>query len=94
MQRGAKRRQAVPGVTPTSACLRTLLPCRAFQPVPTSQQLRWDSWARLTEPLLSTVPALHVGGNHEVERLPDGSTFTSFNARYPVPQVGLAGLLA
>ena len=55
--------------------------------MPTSQQLRWDSWARLTEPLLSRVPALVVGGNHEVERLANGATFTSYNARYPSPQV-------
>lgn len=31
--------------------------------VPASQQLRWDAWARLTEPLLATVPAVFVPGN-------------------------------
>ena len=34
--------------------------------VPASQQLRWDAWARLTEPLLATVPAVYVPGNHGV----------------------------
>jgi len=62
----------------------------SFTTVPASQQLRWDSWARLTEPLLATVPAVLVGGNHEAELQPDvpgRPTFTAFNARYPQPQV-------
>lgn len=62
----------------------------SFTAVPASQQLRWDSWARLTEPLLATVPAVLVGGNHEAELQPDvpgHPTFTAFNARYPQPQV-------
>ena len=28
---------------------------------------RWDAWARLTEPLLATVPAVYIAGNHEIE---------------------------
>ncbi|PRW60148.1 Purple acid phosphatase 15 [Chlorella sorokiniana] len=64
----------------------------SYPAVPTSQQLRWDAWARLSEPLLATVPAVFVPGNHELEILrmpPDYSwkaTFTAFNARYPGPQ--------
>jgi hypothetical protein len=27
---------------------------------------RWDSWARLSQPLLAHVPAIYIGGNHEV----------------------------
>lgn len=33
----------------------------------TSDQRRWDSWARLTSPLLSQVPMVATLGNHEVE---------------------------
>ncbi|PSC73849.1 purple acid phosphatase 15-like [Micractinium conductrix] len=51
-----------------------------------SQQLRWDAWARLTEPLLATVPAVYIAGNHEIEMQDDGATFTAFNARYPQPK--------
>ncbi|KAL4419216.1 hypothetical protein ABPG77_010658 [Micractinium sp. CCAP 211/92] len=54
----------------------------------TSQQLRWDGWARMTQPLLSRVPLMATGGNHEIEQLllADNATFTAVNARYPVPQ--------
>lgn len=38
----------------------------SFPKVPSSQQLRWDAWARLTEPLFSSIPAVFVPGNHEV----------------------------
>jgi len=28
---------------------------------------RWDSWARMTEPLVSKVPMITVSGNHDIE---------------------------
>lgn len=36
----------------------------SYPAVPASQQLRWDAWARLTEPLLASVPSVFVPGNH------------------------------
>ena len=52
-----------------------------------ADQRRWDAWARLTQPLLSAVPMLHIPGNHESETQPSGgdATFASYNARYPLP---------
>lgn len=32
-----------------------------------SFQPKWDQWGRLTEPLLSTTPALAIVGNHDPE---------------------------
>ncbi|KAL4422377.1 hypothetical protein ABPG75_008574 [Micractinium tetrahymenae] len=54
----------------------------------TSMQLRWDGWARMMQPLLSRVPLMATGGNHEIEQLllANNATFTAVNARYPVPQ--------
>jgi hypothetical protein len=53
----------------------------------TSDQRRWDSWARMMEPLLATQPLLVTPGNHEVEWLQgDGRVFTAYNARYPQPR--------
>lgn len=60
----------------------------SFASPPATQQLRWDAFARLTEPLLARVPGIYIGGNHETEiqTLAGGATFTAFNARYPGPQ--------
>lgn len=44
----------------------------SYPAVPASQQLRWDAWARLTEPLLATVPAVYVPGNHGECAVPSG----------------------
>lgn len=53
----------------------------------TSDQRRWDSWARMMEPLLATRPMLACPGNHEIEWLQrDGRVFTAYNARYPQPR--------
>jgi Calcineurin-like phosphoesterase len=56
---------------------------------------RWDTWQRLFQPLLSTVPTMTIPGNHEIEWLPghpgyDNSTalLTAYNARLPAPQLG------
>ncbi|KOO29270.1 purple acid phosphatase 22-like protein [Chrysochromulina tobinii] len=43
---------------------------------------RWDSYARMMEPLASAVPVMVTGGNHEFG---DGEAWTAYNARYPMP---------
>jgi Icc-related predicted phosphoesterase len=48
-------------------------------------QPRWDTWGRFTEPVVSTRPMLHNHGNHEIETQVDGTTFASYDARYPIP---------
>ncbi|EFN56155.1 hypothetical protein CHLNCDRAFT_144837 [Chlorella variabilis] len=55
---------------------------------PTSDQPRWDSWARLAEPVLSKLPLISCRGNHEREPLllDRGNTFVAPNARFPYPQ--------
>lgn len=57
---------------------------------PLALRRRWDSWARLFEPLLASVPAIYIGGNHEVEHQPNNATFAAFNARYPQPKASTA----
>jgi hypothetical protein len=54
----------------------------------TSQQARWDGWARLVQPLFATTPTLALGGDHELEPVPNvsGVAMVAFNARYPQPQ--------
>jgi hypothetical protein len=42
---------------------------------------RWDSYARLLEPLASAVPMAHVGGNHEL--VSGGESWFAYKARYP-----------
>lgn len=44
-------------------------------------QYRWDSYARLFEPLWSSVVAAHVGGNHEVSN--QNENWMAFSRRYP-----------
>jgi hypothetical protein len=68
-----------------------LLPCVVFPTAcsvfaPTDQP-KWDTWGRLFEPLLSHVPLMHVNGNHEIEPLANGGRDTSYNHRYPTPQL-------
>ncbi|KFM27138.1 Purple acid phosphatase 15 [Auxenochlorella protothecoides] len=46
-------------------------------------QPRWDKWARLAEPVTSSVPFLFTVGNHEMEPQSNGRKFVSYNARYP-----------
>jgi len=48
-------------------------------------QPRWDTFARLFQPLMSKTPLIFTNGNHEIEELPTGARFTGFNARYPGP---------
>jgi hypothetical protein len=74
-------------------CSRPLLPCAACvsattcMPLGSTDQPKWDTWGRLFEPLLSHVPLLHTNGNHEIEPLANGDRDTSYNHRYPTPQL-------
>jgi len=43
---------------------------------------RWDTYARMMEPLASAVPVMTTGGNHEYG---DGEGWTAYDARYPMP---------
>jgi len=51
-------------------------------------QPKWDTFARLTQPLFASVPHLSIGGNHELESvfLMDNRTNMAYNSRYPNPQ--------
>ena len=42
---------------------------------------RWDSWARMYEPLWSAVPSAHTGGNHEVSS--GGENWLAYSRRFP-----------
>lgn len=41
---------------------------------------RWDSWKNLFQPLLSAIPSMSVPGNHELEFLPGGATYSNWTA--------------
>ena len=43
---------------------------------------RWDSFARLMEPLAARFPVMTTGGNHEVGL---GEAWVAYHARYPMP---------
>ena len=60
---------------------------------PVSDQRRWDSWARFTDPVLSKYPMLACLGNHEIESQSsnNGLSFASSNSRYPQPVDGGLG---
>lgn len=53
-----------------------------------SYQPRWDSWARMMQPLASHIPFATIGGNHEIEsiRSQNNLTHVAYNARFPNPQ--------
>lgn len=51
-----------------------------------ASQLKWDTWGRLFEPLLSKIPFHHTNGNHEIETDTQGTRDMSYNVRYPVSQ--------
>eukprot|EP00633_Aureoumbra_lagunensis_P000577 CAMPEP_0197296760 /NCGR_PEP_ID=MMETSP0890-20130614/39223_1 /TAXON_ID=44058 ORGANISM="Aureoumbra lagunensis, Strain CCMP1510" /NCGR_SAMPLE_ID=MMETSP0890 /ASSEMBLY_ACC=CAM_ASM_000533 /LENGTH=463 /DNA_ID=CAMNT_0042773489 /DNA_START=51 /DNA_END=1442 /DNA_ORIENTATION=- len=48
---------------------------------------RWDTFARLIEPLASIYPILHVGGNHE---LGSSENWIHYLERWPTPNIGQA----
>ncbi|KAM7526071.1 hypothetical protein LguiA_015973 [Lonicera macranthoides] len=52
-----------------------------------TEQPRWDSFARLVEPLARHRPWMVTQGNHEIETIPvvHPLPFTSYNARWHVP---------
>jgi hypothetical protein len=54
-------------------------------PVHQTYQPRWDAWGRFMEPLVSHVPMMVLGGNHEKETQGGGVKFASYNARFAVP---------
>ena len=43
---------------------------------------RWDSFARMIEPLAATFPVMTTGGNHEIG---SAEQWQSYNARHPMP---------
>lgn len=54
-------------------------------PIRETYQPRWDGWGRFMEPLISKVPMMVIGGNHEIETQADGISFKSYSARFAVP---------
>ena len=51
--------------------------------------VRWDTFARLGEPLWATVATAHIGGNHEFSS--GGENWVHYRARYPNFQATQAG---
>jgi len=51
-------------------------------------QPKWDTFGRLAEPLLATVPHMSTHGNHELESqyARNNITHMAYNARYPNPR--------
>ncbi|CAO2831929.1 unnamed protein product [Amaranthus hypochondriacus] len=54
-------------------------------PIRESYQPRWDGWGRFMEPLISRIPFMVIGGNHEIEPQAFGVTFKSYLTRFAVP---------
>ncbi|KAI3870190.1 hypothetical protein MKX03_025786 [Papaver bracteatum] len=54
-------------------------------PIRETYQPRWDGWGRFMEPLISKVPMMVIGGNHEIETQSAGISFKSYSARFAVP---------
>ncbi|KAI3948307.1 hypothetical protein MKW92_002540 [Papaver armeniacum] len=54
-------------------------------PIRETYQPRWDGWGRFVEPLISKVPMMVIGGNHEIETQSAGISFKSYLARFAVP---------
>lgn len=54
-------------------------------PIRETYQPRWDGWGRFMEPLISKVPMMVTGGNHEIETQSAGISFKSYSARFAVP---------
>lgn len=54
-------------------------------PIRETYQPRWDAWGRFMEPLLSSVPMMVLGGNHDIEPQAGDITFASYSARFSVP---------
>jgi len=52
-----------------------------------SYQPKWDTWARLAQTLLATVPHMSIGGNHDIESQAANLNVSqmAYNARYPNP---------
>lgn len=54
-------------------------------PIRETYQPRWDAWGRFMEPLLSRIPMMVLGGNHDIEPQVGDLTFASYSARFAVP---------
>eukprot|EP00253_Pinus_taeda_P027647 PITA_27647 len=64
------------------ACFKCAFPNGPFYQ---SYQPRWDAWGRYMEPLVSRVPMMVLGGNHDIENQAGGVQFASYKARFAVP---------
>lgn len=51
----------------------------------TNTQERWDSWGRLVQPMLSSIPFVACPGNHEVEVAPNQTNYLAYTSRYIMP---------
>ena len=51
-------------------------------------QPKWDTFQRLAQPLISHVPHISIGGNHELEcqYMKNNITNVAYNARFPNPR--------
>lgn len=66
----------------SAACFECAFPDAPFYE---SYQPRWDEWGRFMEPLVSRVPMMVLGGNHDIETQDGGVQFASYKARFAVP---------
>ncbi|KAL5781413.1 hypothetical protein ACOSP7_006442 [Xanthoceras sorbifolium] len=57
----------------------------ANSPIHETYQPRWDYWGRYMQPLLSKVPIMVVGGNHELEEQAQNQTFVAYSSRFAFP---------
>jgi hypothetical protein len=49
---------------------------------------RWDTWQRLAQDLIASIPTITIAGNHEIESLTLENNVTNkgYNARFPNPR--------
>eukprot|EP01018_Ginkgo_biloba_P032485 Gb_10273 [translate_table: standard] len=66
----------------SAACYKCSFP---DEPTRETYQPRWDEWSRFMEPLVSRVPMMVLGGNHDIEPQDGGVTFSAYTARFAVP---------
>lgn len=54
----------------------------------TNWQQKWDSWMRMAQDVIASVPHNGIAGNHEIEsqRLQNNITNMAYNARFPLPR--------
>ncbi|KAK3187877.1 hypothetical protein Dsin_027438 [Dipteronia sinensis] len=54
-------------------------------PIHETYQPRWDYWGRFMQPLVSNVPTMVVGGDHEIEQQAENQTFAAYSSRFAFP---------